>query len=59
MHITPTQASATAVACALVFWAMIVCYNIGRANPTTQLRSACDVIDRDGLKAGYYTTVAR
>lgn len=51
---TPGQASATAVACALVFWSMIVCFNIGRANPATQLRSACDVADRADLKAGYY-----
>lgn len=51
---TPGQASACAVCCALVFWMMIVSYNIGRANPSTQLRSACDVADRDGLKANYY-----
>lgn len=51
---TPGQASATAVACALVFWSMIVSYNIGRANPATQLRSACDVANRSDLKAGYY-----
>ena len=51
---TPGQASATAVACALVFWSMIVSYNIGRANSATQLRSACDVADRADLKSGYY-----
>lgn len=48
------QASACVVTCALVFWAMIVSYNIGRANPKMQLRSACDVADRSDLKAGYY-----
>lgn len=57
MHITRFQASATAIACAIVFGCMIVCFNLGRYDAAVKIRSACDVQDRSGLKAGYYSVV--
>jgi hypothetical protein len=57
MHITPTQASAIAVTCAIVFGCMIVSFNIGRYDAAVKIRSACDVDNRSHLKAGYYTLV--
>ena len=56
---TPTQASATAVTCAIVFACMIVCFNLGRYDSAVKIRSACDVETRHHLKAGYYTEVSR
>jgi len=53
----PFNVSAVAVACAIVFGCMIVSFNIGRYDSTVKIRSACDVIDRSGLKKGYYTLV--
>lgn len=51
---SPGQASATAVACAIVFFLMLVAFNLGRLYPPVQLRSACDVEDKADLKPGYY-----
>jgi hypothetical protein len=51
---TPAQASATACACAIVFACMILCFNMGRYNAAVQIRSACDLDDREGLKAAWY-----
>ena len=59
MHITPGQASATAIACAIVFGCMIVSFNLGRYDSAVKIRSACDVETRSHLKAGYYVEVAR
>jgi hypothetical protein len=59
MSITPAQASATAVACAIVFGLMIVSFNLGRYDSAVKIRSACDVDNRSHLKAGYYTEVSR
>jgi hypothetical protein len=59
MHITPTQASAIAVTCAIVFGCMIVSFNIGRYDAAVKIRSACDVDNRSHLKAGYYTEVGQ
>ena len=59
MHIPPTQASATAIACAIVFGCMIACFNLGRYDAAVKIRSACDVDNRSHLKAGYYVEVAR
>ncbi len=56
---TPSQASATAIACAIVFGCMIVSFNLGRYDSAVKIRSACDVETRSHLKAGYYTAVAR
>lgn len=59
MYLTPTQASATAIASAIVFGCMIVSFNIGRYDAAVKIRSACDVDNRGHLKAGYYVEVAR
>ncbi len=56
---TPAQASATVITCAIVFGCMIVSFNIGRYDAAVKIRSACDVDNRSHLKAGYYTEVAR
>jgi len=55
---TPVQASATATAASIVFFLILVAFNMGRAATTVQIRSACDLDDRSGLKAGYYTVVS-
>jgi hypothetical protein len=55
---TPVQASATAAAAIIVFSMILVAFNMGRAATTVQIRSACDLNDRFGLKAGYYTAVS-
>jgi len=52
---SPGEASATAVACSIVFALMIVSFNLGRHDAVMKLRSACDVENRSHLKAGYYT----
>lgn len=59
MHITPFQASATAIACAIVFGCMIVSFNLGRYDAAVKIRSACDVDNRSHLKAGYYSVVSQ
>lgn len=59
MNITPAQASATVIACAIVFGCMIVSFQLGRHDSAVKIRSACDVEQRSHLKAGYYTEVAR
>lgn len=56
---TPSQASATAIACAIVFACMIVSFNLGRYDSAVKIRSACDVETRSHLKAGYYTVVSQ
>lgn len=56
---TPTQASATAIASAIVFGCMIVAFNLGRYDSAVKIRSACDVETRSHLKVGYYVEVAR
>lgn len=56
---TPSQASATAVACAIVFGCMLICFNLGRYDSAVKIRSACDVEQRSHLKAGYYVEVGR
>jgi hypothetical protein len=57
MNITPTQASATVITCAIVFGCMIVSFNLGRYDSAVKIRSACDVETRHHLKAGYYVEV--
>ena len=49
----PEQISMTVCACAIVFACMIICFNMGRLQAAT-LRSACDLDDREGLKAAWY-----
>ena len=54
---TPFNVSATVIACAIVFGCMIVAFNMGRYDAAVKIRLACDVQDRSGLKAGYYSVV--
>lgn len=50
---SPSHLSACVVAGAIVFACMIICFNMGRLHSAT-LRSACDLDDREGLKAAWY-----
>lgn len=51
---SPGQLSACVCAGAIVFTCMILCFNMGRYNAAVQIRSACDLDDREGLKAAWY-----
>lgn len=56
---SPSQLSACVCAGAIVFACMLVCFQLGRADASVRLRSACDVEspDRIHLKRGYYSEV--
>lgn len=53
--------SACVCAGVIVFSCMWVCFQLGRADTSVRLRSACDVEspDRIHLKPGYYAEVSR
>lgn len=53
--------SACVCAAVIVFACMLVCFQLGRADASVRLRSACDVQqeDRMHLKPGYYAEVRR
>lgn len=52
----PEIASAVTCAFAIAAFFALVAFNVGRAHPTTSLRSACDLTqeDREQLKAAWY-----
>lgn len=58
---SPGQLSACIVAGAIVFGCMLVCFQLGRADASVRLRSACDVQQeqRIHLKPGYYARVSQ